>query len=313
MGFWQRRAHARAQRRWVRDMERRLAGLDGPDGLDPYFFDDSAAPTHGELYRAGGHGAPVDPSPGQRERRGRRSRGPVLPGLLVAAVLAGLIVARDPGATGTRVRELLGSNERLGEIVGIGDGNGEYAFVRTQRGSEEPVTWSPCEEIPYVVNPDGAPVGWEEIVEESVETVEEASGFVFADEGETDDRDFDRRSVAAGAPSPVLIGWADADEVPALEGEVAGLGGSAWETRQVGPERFVTGMVALDTDTFDRLAGQRGGEQAMRAILVHELGHVLGLAHVDDDTQLMYGGNLVRTDLGDGDLEGLARLGAVGC
>ncbi len=72
-------------------------------------------------------------------------------------------------------------------------------------------------------------------------------------------------------------------------------------------------MVALDTDTFDRLAGQRGGEQAMRAILVHELGHVLGLAHVDDDTQLMYGGNLVRTDLGDGDLEGLARLGAVGC
>ncbi len=126
----------------------------------------------------------------------------MLPGLLVAAVLAGLIVARDPGATGTRVRELLGSNERLGEIVGIGDGDGEYAFVRTQRGSEEPVTWSPCEEIPYVVNPEGAPVGWEEIVEESVETVEEASGFVFADEGETDDRDFDRRSVAGRRTQP---------------------------------------------------------------------------------------------------------------
>ncbi|WP_341231374.1 hypothetical protein, partial [Nocardioides salarius] len=93
-------------------MERRLAEL---DGLDPSFLDDARGPTHGELYRAGGLGSTPDPSP---ERRGRRSRGPVLPGLLVAAVLAGLIVARDPGATGTRVRELLGSNERLGEIVG---------------------------------------------------------------------------------------------------------------------------------------------------------------------------------------------------
>lgn len=298
MGFWQRRAQARAQRRWVRDMERRLAEL---DALDPSALDDHAGPTHGELYRA------------TRPDRPRRSHGPVLPGLMVAAVLAGLIVARDPGATGTRVRELLGSSERIGEIVGITDGDGEYAFVRTQRGSDVPVTWSPCSEIPYVVNPDGAPDGWEELVEESVETIEEASGFVFDDRGLTDDRDFDRRSVSAGAASPVLIGWADDQEVPALEGEVAGLGGSAWETRQVGPERFITGMVALDTDTFDRLAVQRGGEQAMRAILVHELGHVLGLAHVDDDTQLMYGGNLVRTDLGDGDLEGLARLGAVDC
>ncbi|ANH36858.1 hypothetical protein I601_0406 [Nocardioides dokdonensis FR1436] len=313
MGFWQRRAQERAQRRaqqrWVRDMERRLADL---DAFDPSAFEaGGAGPTHGELYRSGGP-VPMPAGP-SGARRPRRTHGPVLPGLLVALVLASLVVLRDPGATGDRVRELVGGNQRLAEIVGIGDGEGAYEFVRMQPRGQGPVTWSPCKPIPYVVNPDGAPAVWAELVEESIADVEEASGFVFDDQGQTDDRDFDQRSVAAGRASPVLIGWSDADETPALAGDVAGLGGSAWQSRQVGPEWFVAGMIALDTDTFDRLAGQRGGEQAMRAIITHELGHVLGLGHVDDDTQLMYGGNLVRSELGAGDLEGLARLGAVDC
>ena len=50
------------------------------------------------------------------------------------------------------------------------------------------------------------------------------------------------------------------------------------------------------------------------SILLHELGHLVGLDHVDDWTELMHGGgepNII--DFGPGDLTGLARLGQGEC
>ena len=40
---------------------------------------------------------------------------------------------------------------------------------------------------------------------------------------------------------------------------------------------------------------------------------MVGLDHVDSDDELMYEDNIGQTDLGPGDLEGLAKLGAVDC
>ncbi|MET3351312.1 UNVERIFIED_ORG: putative Zn-dependent protease [Arthrobacter sp. UYEF1] len=57
--------------------------------------------------------------------------------------------------------------------------------------------------------------------------------------------------------------------------------------------------------------GRRGLDH-IRAILMQELGHVLGLDHVDDPTQLMYG-NSGQFDFGDGDRAGLALLGTGEC
>ena len=48
-------------------------------------------------------------------------------------------------------------------------------------------------------------------------------------------------------------------------------------------------------------------------MITHELGHVLGLAHVDDPRQLMFAENLGTTTLADGDRRGLAALGAGAC
>ena len=55
------------------------------------------------------------------------------------------------------------------------------------------------------------------------------------------------------------------------------------------------------------------GTESLRAIVLHELGHIVGLAHVDDPHELMYGDNIGMTDFGPGDLTGLARLGQGAC
>src|SRR5665647_3165923 len=55
------------------------------------------------------------------------------------------------------------------------------------------------------------------------------------------------------------------------------------------------------------------GHQQARAIVMHELAHVLGLDHVPDADELMNPVSSNRTDLGPGDLQGLALVGQVAC
>lgn len=291
-------ADRRAQRRWRRELERDLRNLDK--------LGDAGPQIHRPL------GAPVPLPRGQRRtRRERRERGPVLPGLLVVAVILAGVFALDPSESGRRLRELAGFDQRLGERVAA-DSEGPYAFAATQPGSDEPVSWNPCRPIRYVVNPDGAPDDWEPLVGESVADIAAATGFRFEDTGTSEERDFDDRTGGLGRPQPVLIGWADDQEVPRLAGDVAGLGGSTYIERS-GHRTYITGSIALDTDLFDELEDERHGEALMRAIVTHELGHVVGLDHVDDPDELMFKDNIGQTELGPGDREGLALLGSVDC
>jgi hypothetical protein len=298
-------ADRRAQRRFRREMERRLREMELEDRrLD--------ADGH-QIHRP--EGAPV-PLPRGRHvspsrRREPRQHGAVIPGLLVVAVIMTGVFLLDPSESGRRLRELTGFDGRLGDRVAA-EGDGVYAFVATQPGSTEPVSWNPCRPIRYVVNPDGAPDTWPTLVGDSIAAISAATGFRFEDTGTSEERDFDDRTEGLGRPQPVLIGWADAEEIPRLAGDVAGLGGSTYVER-AGRRTYITGSIALDSDLFAELAREDGGEDLMRAIITHELGHVVGLDHVRDPNELMFVDNVGQTELGPGDLEGLARLGAVDC
>ena len=113
-----------------------------------------------------------------------------------------------------------------------------------------------------------------------------------------------RLRARAGLKAP-----ATADEVPELEGDVAGIGGSAATALDTRDAHYVTGQVVLDADDFGDI---RNPDEA-QAIVDHEFGHLVGLDHVDDPNELMHAEHTGQTSFGPGDLEGLPILGELAC
>lgn len=177
-----------------------------------------------------------------------------------------------------------------------------YQFLATD--GDNPVTWNHCQAIRYTVNPKGAPPGWEEIVAGAVADVEEASGFVFADRGTTTKTQLIGRRYDGNEWEPVLILWSDRYQDGSLGGGVIGRGGPG-AIQVGGRERYVVGKVSLDSTVTDPTATQM--------VLEHELGHVLGLDHTGDSSQLMYAGYHGQDGFGKGDRTGLQRLHDVPC
>lgn len=228
--------------------------------------------------------------------------------LLLTAALLALVVVFNPTSTGEQLRGMLGIGQDLTFTITEPGGAG-YEFALMQPDGLEPVTWDPCREIRYVVNPEGAPAGYAAVVTAAVNDISRASGLDFEYVGTTTDRQFSNRSGPLDTtPPPVLVGWATPDEVPDLAGYVAGVGGA--EATHLERDRFtyVTGMVVLDRDPFAAM-----GTTLQRAVVTHELGHLVGLDHVDDPGQLMFEETTSRSTLGAGDLDGLAHLGNGPC
>ncbi len=161
------------------------------------------------------------------------------------------------------------------------------------------------------MNPAGAPDDWEDTIRGGVAAITDASGFEFQYDGTSIERAFGKRLADPDDPPPVLIAWANSDEVPDLAGSTAGIGGST-PVRVHRRVQFVTGMVVLDTDAYDRME-LRGDERSEELILAHELGHVLGLDHVDDIGELMNAEYVGQDGFGPGDRDGLQRLHDLPC
>ncbi|RJS46468.1 hypothetical protein [Nocardioides cavernaquae] len=240
----------------------------------------------------------------------RRSRTPVF----VAGILIVFIAVWVGGqfATGDWRNPFTRSHDRLHPTPPIPDGDGPHAFMATQRDGRTPVTYDPCRTIRLEINPEGAPPDYRNLVEDAIEHTATATGFEFEIVGETDSRRFEQRVFGAATAPPVLVAWADADEVPELKGDVAGVGGSSHLEVRPNFRQFVTGAVILDRDVYARLASNHNRPHA-QAIIDHEFGHLVGLGHVKDAGELMNADNVGQTSYGPGDLEGFARLGNVPC
>ena len=193
-----------------------------------------------------------------------------------------------------------------------------YRFHASPDPEQEMVAFDPCRPVHYVVRPDGAPAGGQELVEQAVAEISAATGLRFVDDGPTtespsEDRDPYQPERYGKRWAPVLITWSDPAEVPGLAGNVAGLAGPVTRQAPDGPFVHVTGQVVLDAPDLRAGLEQRGDTAGVRGVVLHELAHVVGLDHVDDPGQLMHPDGADVTGLADGDRAGLARLGAGEC
>lgn len=285
------------RRRWTR---RRLAELDRLDALPPL-----------------------------ASRRSSRAPGTALSLAVTVALLGGVAFVYDdwwemagPLVTGTPPAVHEQSSKPLGTPPRQASSSTDYQFMATKAGfGNTPVTFSPCRPINVVVNYAEAPPGAYGLLQEAMARVSEASGLVFTLEGETTEPPRDgrgNRDVAryGNRWSPVLVAWTDPSVIPELKGKIAGIGGPVGGRSSIpGNHEWVSGIVYLDgPDIATVLRRPNKGRAQARAIVMHELAHLVGLTHVEARTELMNARNdSGMLDFGDGDREGLRQLGMGRC
>lgn len=193
-----------------------------------------------------------------------------------------------------------------------------YRFLSHDPTTGEPVRFNPCEPLRYVVNSTGVADSVLPIVHEAVKEVTAAAGLETVFEGTTDEAPPPVDGTFAREPyqpsrygaerwAPVLIASQDLPD-PGDGRRRGGRGTAIGVKNPAGRPLLVTGTVVLDPELPRR---------SMKLAVMHELGHVLGLDHVDDRHQIMFTGHdyvSANPKLGAGDLAGLRLVGReAGC
>lgn len=171
--------------------------------------------------------------------------------------------------------------------------------------------FDPCRPVEFVYNPVGAPEGAVRDLRDALHRMSTATGLDLVLDGPTNAADQDW-AVTGGARRPVLVNWGRPGHGVLMEGASATAEPVGYDNA-AGRTVFVSGQLTFNVE-HDHIYRPGFGTYGSRVSLyMHEIGHVLGLDHVDDNRQLMFGTVANARDLGAGDLAGLRVLTGGGC
>jgi len=206
--------------------------------------------------------------------------------------------------------------------------------VTLSDGTKLQVRWDPCQKrITFRVNANALPKSQRSSAradtKRAMKKLSKATGMNFTYEGRTRQvpqdtarRDWWQRQKKA----EIVISWVRQDR--SSRTNLLGAGGSGWAAGTGGYSFKMwtidgksrgaagRGFVVLDAKQDRKLRPGFGRGSTRGALLMHELGHVVGLEHVGSTGQLMYPTVLSRsdTDYASGDLRGLRLVGrTAGC
>ena len=229
---------------------------------------------------------PTDRPPSSQSPAGRRRRTRQVIGVIIAVAV--MLVAYGsqylPVGRSSRVSVVPASPTTC--PTSIYPSGAQYQFEQCVEG--RPITWQRCSTLIVVVDPTGAPSSWAEDVANSLGQIGRATGLRFrtASHGEAD----------------ITIGWTSTLPVPAgSEYDKVGVTTLRSRSSSVGAQ-----LISADIGLSTLLSGGEGRNGEL-PVLLHELGHAVGLGHYtgpDVMNPVVQG----FASLQSGDLAGLARL-----
>ena len=244
-------------------------------------------------------------------------------GALLVAVVAARVHAAHDEVTSSLTGDLGGTTSSTGAppVAKVAhphrllapvttSGTGGYTFEAAAR-------WDPCQPIRYVISGGEPFAGANAMLTQALAEAGAASGLRFVSVGASTevaspDRPAYQPDRYGQRWAPVLVAWTDQAAVPRLAGNVIGLGGAV-SARVHGTTRLVSGLLYFDAPELFLMAQRGTGYALMRTVMLHEIGHLLGLGHVQDPGAVMYPSDGAQGGFAAGDLRGLAYAGAGPC